>query len=292
MAKKQTEPKYIEILNTSKVDAVVGLDRTGQEVSVLALRDGITRKEAVCIFPVVVDQYEWSRAEQIKQAQEFRDRIEYIYSPENDSSHPMLSTWRIDDTTRLKATLALPFGKKVLETGCSSGTVTIEIAKLPQIIEIIGIDLRPDAIQMAKDLVAKLIKEGKLDNKDAGKIKFQVSSAEDLRCDSQFDNVCAFEILEHLVASDFHKALKNMANLLKNDGAFFMSVPNRYPDEFYTRANRMRWQAPDHKNYFSKESLAYLLKDYFEKVAFYSLDDRPDDRGVYLLVEARGKIKK
>jgi 2-polyprenyl-3-methyl-5-hydroxy-6-metoxy-1,4-benzoquinol methylase len=292
MKMKSVEVDYGEMLDISKADLIVGLDRWGNEIAALASKNGISRKKAVKIFPVVIDQYEWSRKEQIKHAQEFRDRIEYIYSPENDSSHPMLSTWRLDDTARLKATLALPFGKKVLETGCSSGTVTIEIAKLPQTIEVVGIDLRPDAIQTAKNLVAKLTKEGKLDSKDAGKIKFQVSSVEDLYCKSQFDNVCAFEILEHLVSSDFHKALKNMGNLLKDDGTFFMSVPNRYPDEFYVKTNRIRWQAPDHKNYFSKESLTYLLKDYFEKVIFYSLDNQPVDKGVYLLVEARGKIKK
>lgn len=281
---------YQEIIETTNADIVVGVDRTGNEVSVLASKNGVTRDTATNIFPVVVDEYEWTREEQIKRAQQFRDRIEYIYSPENDSTHPMLATWRLDDTARLKTTLALPFGAKVLETGCSSGTVTIEIAKLPQVSEVVGIDLRPDAIATADGLLNTLRTQGKISTSDAAKVRFEVSAIEDLKTtDGYYDSVCAFEVLEHLTISDFHNAMKNMLRLLSPAGTFFMSVPNRYPDQFYTDAKRSRWNAPDHKNYFSKESLEWLLTPYFGQVTFHSVDDRPVDKGVYLFAEGKGK---
>ena len=282
---------FSDMLKVFGVDMIVGLDRSGKEISLLAIKDGITPEKAQKIFPVVVDEYEWTREEQIRRAQEFRDRIEYIYSPENDVSHPMLSTWRLDDTARIKTTLAMPYGEKVLETGCSSGTVSIEIAKLSQVKEVVGNDLRSDAITTAKDLLAKLVDEGKISKEDSAKIHFEVVAVEDLKYPSEyFDTVCAYEILEHLVIADFHNALVSMSRLLKKDGRFFMSVPNRYPDAFYTESKRMRWPAPDHKNYFSKESLEYLLKKYFKTIIFHSVDGRPTDKGVYLFAEGRDKI--
>ena len=281
---------YKKILTDTGVDAVIGLDRHGEEKEVLALRDGQTREKAETLFPIVTETYEWSRDEQIEGAQKFRDRIEYIYAPENDVSHPMLPTWRLDDTARLETTLAMPYGEKVLETGCSSGTVSIEIAKLAAVKEVVGVDLRPDAIDMANDLVKKLVSEKKISGTDAAKIRFEVSAVEDLKYPADyFDTVCAYEILEHLIIEDFHKALTTMTKLLKKEGSFFMSVPNRYPDEFYIKAKRMRWPAPDHKNYFSKESLEWLLRPYFKEVVFHSVEKRPIDKGVYLFAEGRGK---
>ncbi len=285
-----TQIDYPNILDQSGADIVVGVDRHGNEISVLAQRQGVTRETAGRIFPLVIDEYEWSREEQVKRAQEFRDRIEYIYSPENDSTHPMLATWRLDDTARLKTTLALPFGKKVLETGCSSGTVAIEIAKLAGVKEVVGIDLRPDAISTANELLNTLCTQGKISAEDAAKVRFEVSAIEDLKsADGYYDSVCAFEVLEHLTVADFHKAMANMLRLLSPNGAFLMSVPNRYPDVFYTDAKRARWNAPDHKDYFSKESLEWLLKPYFKEVTFHPVDNRPVDKGVYLFAEGRGK---
>lgn len=287
---EMTPADYQNIIKTTNADVVVGVDRSGNEVSVLAAKKGVTREKAVNVFPVVIDEYEWTREEQIKRAQQFRDRIEYIYSPENDSTHPMLATWRLDDTARLKTTLALPFGKKVLETGCSSGTVAIEIAKLKTVQEVVGIDLRPDAIATANGLLATLRTQGNISAEDAGKVRFEVSAIEDLAsADGYYDSVCAFEVLEHLTLTDFHKAMANMLRLLSPSGAFLMSVPNRYPDAFYTEAKRARWNAPDHKDYFSKESLEWLLKPYFKEVTFHSVDNRPVDKGVYLFAEGRGK---
>ncbi len=287
---EMTQTEYQNIIDTTKADIVVGVDRVGNEVSVLATRKGVTRETAQNIFPVVIDEYEWSREEQIKRAQQFRDRIEYIYSPENDSSHPMLATWRLDDTARLKTTLALPFGEKVLETGCSSGTVAIEIAKLDEVKKVVGIDLRPDAIATANELLNTLRTQGKISAEDAGKVRFEVSAIEDLKSvDGYYDSVCAFEVLEHLTITDFHKAMANMLRLLSSEGAFLMSVPNRYPDAFYTDAKRARWNAPDHKDYFSKESLEWLFKPYFKQVTFHSVDNRPVGKGVYLFAEGRKK---
>lgn len=291
MAIRNTKTDYKEMLDVSGADAVVGLDRHGGEISVLAIRPGMSREHATRFFPVVMYQYAWSRDKQVKGAQEFRDRIEYIYSPENDSSHPMLATWRLDDTTRLETTLSLPFGKKVLEAGCSSGTVSIEIAKLPQVEEVVGVDIRQDAIAIAEELLKKLVPRREISSSEVSKIHFKVSAIEDLDYPAgYFDSVCAFEILEHLVINDFHQAMKNMLHLLHPTGTFFISVPNRYPDQFYITANRARWNAPDHKNYFSRESLTYLLRGYFKEIVFHTIDDQPTDKGVYLFAEGRGKI--
>lgn len=288
---QKTKNDYSQLLRSSEADIVVGLNRHGQEVSTLfKLKTKKNRDQNKRIFPVMVDNYSWSRVEQIKNAKIFRDRIEYLYYPEADNEHPMLATWRLDDTARLKAILNLPFGRRVLETGCSSGTVSIEIAKLPKVKKVMGIDLRPEAIVIANQLTAKLKKTGNLSVAAARKLTFKHSAAEDLNYSiSSFDSVCAFEVLEHLTPADFHKVLINLQKLLSRNGKFFVSVPNRYPSKFYVKAGRTRWGAPDHKNYFSKENLTYLLSQYFKSVTFYSVDNRPIGDGVYLLAEAEGK---
>jgi len=296
-----TKEMLKKIFQESGADVMVALDRKGNETSVLFGKREDTEDQS--FFPLMTEEYEWGREEQIQRAKQFRDRIEYLYHPEDDETHPMLSTWRLDDTERLKTTLMLPFGKKVLESGCSSGTVSIEIAKLPQVEKVVGVDIRDDAIDIAHRLVQERVEKGDLTGSDAEKLTFQVRAIEDLEYPVElFDSVCAFEVLEHLTPADFEKAVPALIRLMKPDGNFLVSLPNRYPDQTYMEnivlkdkdgndvsGWRARWNAPDHKNFFSKTSLEYYLKQYFHTIEFYSVEGRPVDRGVYLMCSCTGK---
>lgn len=284
MASTKVELK--KIFEDSGADVMIALNRAGDEGEILFGKKEDEKGQK--IFPIMTEEYEWGREDQIKGAKEFRDRIEYIYHPEDDDSHPMMSTWRLDDTARIDVTKKLPFGKKVLESGCSSGTVTIEIAKLDKVELAVGVDIRDDAIEIANNLVDGLANKGELKKDVVKKLEFVVGAMEDLTYpDESFDSVCSFEVLEHLTPEDFEKAVPNLIRLMKPDGNFFVSLPNRYPDDFYVKAGRTRWNAPDHKNFFSKTSLEYLLKKYFNNVIFYPIDGRATDKGVYLMCECR-----
>jgi SAM-dependent methyltransferase len=273
----------------SRSDIMMALDREGNEIGILFEKDGINSKQAKNIFPVMTDEYKWKKKDHIKKAKEFRDRIEYIYHPENDKEHPMLSKWRLDDEARLKATLDLPFGKKILESGCSSGTISIEISKDSNVKEIVGVDIRDDAIDIANNLKKDLENSGKLSKSDGSKLAFIISTIEDLDYQNDyFDTVCAFEIFEHLVPDDFEKAILSMIRMMNPNGNFLITVPNRYPDEFYINENRTRWNAPDHKNFFNVTNLEFMLKKYFKNIIFFSINDQPYDKGVHLIAEATG----
>jgi len=283
-----TKQELEKIFQRSGADVMIALDREGKESEVLFGVHDKTKEQI--IFPIMTEKYKWGREDQIKGAKEFRDRIEYIYHPEEDDQHPMLPIWRLDDVVRLETTRKLPFGKRVLETGCSSGTVTIEIAKLDGVEEVIGVDLRDDAIEIANDLVKKLMKKKELSQEAADKASFIVSAMEDLEYpDESFDSVCAFEVLEHLTPTDFENAVPQLVRLMKPSGNVLISLPNRYPDKFYVNEGRARWNAPDHKNFFSKISLEYYLKRYFNDLTFYQVDSRSWDKGVYLVCECKDK---
>jgi len=277
-----------EILDNAKADKIVALDKDGNEAKVL-----FENKDAVSnnnIFPIVVQDYEWSRNEQVERANKFRDRIEYIYYPENDKENPMLSVWRLDDTDRIKATVDLPFGEKILESGCSSGTMTLEISRLKNVKEVVGVDIREDAISRAGTLTKDLVKKSKLKKEDTDKVTFISSAIEDLdHKNESFDTVCAFEVLEHITPNDFDTAVSKLAKLMKGKGNFLMSVPNRYPDNFFVKEGRTRWNAPDHKNFFSKTSLEFLLGKYFNSVKFFPVGGESVGKGVYLICECKNK---
>ncbi|MDP7367443.1 MAG: class I SAM-dependent methyltransferase [Candidatus Pacebacteria bacterium] len=269
--------------NDSGSDIMIALDREGNEIRTLFKKDK-TDSKSKKIFPVMVDKYEWGRTEHIKKAKEFRDRIEYIYTPEGDKGNPQLAKWRLDDEARIKTTKTLPYGEKVLESGCSSGTVSIEIAKNSKVKEVVGVDIRDDAIDIANNL-----KKKELSELDANKLTFVVSAIEDLDYKSgYFDTVCAFEIFEHLVPDDFEKAILSMIRMMNKDGNFLIAIPNRYPDEFYINENRTRWNAPDHKNFFSVTSLEFILRKYFKNVRFFSINNQSYEKGVHLIAEATG----
>ena len=163
-----------EIFEKSNADAIMALDKDGEETSVLFKKNGDEVEKKY--FPIVMEHYKWSKEEQIAKAEKFRDRIEYLYHPEDDVDHPMLPIWRFDDTARLEATLKLPFGKKVLEAGCSSGTVSIEVAKLSIVQEVVGVDIRIDAINRAKLLVEELVSKGVLNDLEKNKLTFNEQS--------------------------------------------------------------------------------------------------------------------
>ncbi len=274
---------YQTLFQESEANTLITLNRDGSEQELVDELAALERKE----FPFVAEEYAWSREEQLARAEEFRDRIEYIYHPEGDAENHNLPRWRLDDTARLETTRTLPFGSRVLEAGCSSGTVSIEIAKVPSVRAVVGIDIRPSAILHAEALRAELLASGALSSADARKIIFRVKAIEELAVEELYDTVCAFEVLEHLTPNAFDGAVQQLVRLMKPEGNFLMSVPNRYPDQSYVAENRTRWNAPDHKNFFSKWSLETLLKQHFKEVRFFSVANRPVERGVYLCAEGR-----
>lgn len=188
-----------------------------------------------------------------------------------------------DDIKRVETILALPYGKKVLDVGCSDGTVTLKIAKGG--CTVTGIDIAASAIGEAEEQRKACLPE------IARKVNFQIGTVEGLPFpEGTFDTVCAFEFLEHVGRSQLHQAVSNLQRALKPQGNLLFSTPNRYPRESYTKEDRARWKYPSHLHFFSKLSLQHLLQQYFQTVRFVSMrENEPVEDSIYLIGEAKGK---
>ena len=107
--------------------------------------------------------------------------------------------------------------EKVLEVGCGRGFYLKALKEINPKINITGIDLNKEYLEVAKKYVDN--KEVKIIKGDVTNLKFDNNS---------FDGVIASEILEHI--KDDKKALKEIARVLKPNGILVISVPNKdYP---------------------------------------------------------------
>jgi ubiquinone/menaquinone biosynthesis C-methylase UbiE len=107
----------------------------------------------------------------------------------------------------------LKAGQKVLDLGCGTGTLTIQIKQfLPQI-ELIGLDGDPSVLQIAK---------GKAD--DAGvDITWEEGLAYNLPyATASFDRVISCLMIHHLTAPDKLKAFQEVYRILKPGGEFHL----------------------------------------------------------------------
>lgn len=240
-------------------------------------------------FPVVVDYYEWDINKQAKSAEKYKDQIRRVFYQNEIEGEvkPMIK----DDIRRLEVVQGFNYGAKVLEVGSSDGTVSIKIAQQPKVKEVLAIDIRQSAIVDGKKLLKDLVKRGELTEKIAGKISLKKYAIEDLPSSyGQFDSVCAYEIFEHLSPWDLMPVFKHLYKFIKPTGAFFISVPNRFPDAKYEKEGRSRWRWFDHRNFFSQLSLQIFLTSFFKDVKFYSLyQGEKAEKSLYLICECRGK---
>ncbi|RMD42273.1 hypothetical protein DV735_g2840, partial [Chaetothyriales sp. CBS 134920] len=111
-----------------------------------------------------------------------------------------------------KRLLAVP-GQRVLDVGCGTGKPAAQIAATYDV-HITGITISNHQIQVAKDAYSTNIKSGKLD--------FQFANAMELHFpDTSFDSAFAIESLVHM--NDKHKALTNIARVIRPGGRFVIA---------------------------------------------------------------------
>lgn len=103
-----------------------------------------------------------------------------------------------------------PKGSKVLEAGCGVGAQTITLAKNSPEAEFTSIDISPDSIKKARNLIEK----EKISN-----VHFQQANIFNLPFEEEsFDHVFVCFVLEHLQESV--KALTELRKVLKTGGSF------------------------------------------------------------------------
>lgn len=269
------------------------LDRMGQivpsNISIEAIAEH--RKD---LFPIVVEPYLWDAELQLESASIYKDQIMRVHYPE--MTRPEQTAMLDDDRRRIEVVSGFQYGSSVLEVGSSDGTVSLSIARRPEVEAVTAIDIRPDAAEDGKRLVADLLQKGVIDEVVAHKFSIETASVIEYKERHEgktFDVVCAYEIFEHVAPQDFLSGFSAAYQFLASQGVFYMSVPNRFPHPKYEEGGRARWKWFDHRNFFSKRSLEYFLSKFFENVRFTELYPGEEiEDGVYLIAECHNKLWK
>ncbi|MDQ1284079.1 MAG: hypothetical protein QG620_427 [Patescibacteria group bacterium] len=251
---------------------------------------GKKKYQSSSVLPVVIDYYLWDSEKQHDSAEKYKDQIKRVFYQEK--VEPKIKNMLQDDIQRLELAQKFSYGEKVLETGCSDGSVSIKIAQLPKVKRVVGIDIRPSAIKDGKLLIKDLVRKKEISSETAKKVFLLNYANENFPSRyGQFDSVCAYEIFEHLSPQDLLPIFQSTYKFLKKNGNFFVSVPNRFPDKKYDKLGRSRWKWFDHRNFFSQLSLEMFLKKFFKQVKFHSLypGEKIED-GIYLICECKGKL--
>jgi len=151
---------------------------------------------------------------------------------------------------RYKFALQFVKNKVVLDAGCGTGYGADYLSNVGK--EVIGIDISEAAIGYARTHFQK-------DN-----LKFEVTDLTSLTFqNSTFDIVCFFDVIEHI--EDYKKAIQEIYKVLKLDGLFIISTPNKkiFSDNQPSPPN------PHHVREFYLSDFQGILRSYFDEVKTY-----------------------
>lgn len=144
---------------------------------------------------------------------------------------------------------------KILDIGCGTGLLAIELAKNLTGVEIIGLDLSDVALEVARDNVQK--------SEVIERISFQKGDAEDIPfADNAFYLVISSNTL-HLIMNPI-KMFDEIHRVLKPEGKFFISDFRRSWIGIFSKHVRASYSPKEVKKFLSQSELRnWKVKDYF-----------------------------
>jgi ubiquinone/menaquinone biosynthesis C-methylase UbiE len=162
--------------------------------------------------------------------------------PHWDKREPSKLVNRLLDETDKKKVL------NILELGCGNGVDSIAFGEKGH--KVIGIDISPDAIKLAK-------KNNKQNN-----VTFEVGDAEKLKFkDNQFDLVYSMAVLH---SSDLKKSIAELSRVLKPSGKSLLFLYQKTEYE-YNDTTEENFKFKTIEGLFDKNGLKVLSKDKTEK---------------------------
>ena len=98
----------------------------------------------------------------------------------------------------------------VLEVGCGFGRITkLLLSNFPNITEYLAIDLSPDQIENAKELIRK---GTEMKGQDPT-VTFMVSDIQSFQIQKKYDLVIASEVLMHILASEIEEVIAKLVSM-------------------------------------------------------------------------------
>ncbi|NFB31227.1 methyltransferase domain-containing protein [Clostridium botulinum] len=148
---------------------------------------------------------------------------------------------------------------KVLEAPCGFGYGAAYFSKLCSKVE--ALDLAKDNIDFAKN--AYKFNNVNWVNSDVTKLPYK---------DSEFNVYVSYEVFEHLPLELTEKYLEEAKRVIKDNGKFIISTPNR--------ETRKNINNPFHIKEYNFEEFSNILEKYFGKVSYYSVVDFKVQKGM------------
>jgi len=137
--------------------------------------------------------------------------------------------------------------KFVLDFGCGHGYGTNYLAQVAK--KIIGVDLNSNYIRYAKKRY------------QSRNLQYSISNQKETNLQkSSFDLIVCYEVIEHV--ENIHQVLQTIKSLLKPDGIFIASTPNKKLS-FQNHGNPVN---PFHIKEYTKDEFQTLLLQYFNNV--------------------------
>lgn len=180
---------------------------------------------------------------------------------------------RMQNVARYEWVSQFASGCRVLEVGCGSGQGTRMVADAGAA-EVMGVDVSEASIAHARSNVA------------TDRLTFRTVAGKSLPLpDAAYDMVVSLETIEHVADDD--RFLEEIARVLRPDGRFFCSTPNRTVTNPGTRVTDRPFN-PNHVREYTRGELQALLWLYFGKVQL--LGQSPYGRNYVALLGFVGRI--
>lgn len=166
-----------------------------------------------------------------------------------------IDTWWIEGTDHFIS--LLPKGSTILDVGCGGGIKSKYISDKGY--KVLGIDFSEKMIEIAK--------------RHYPGIDFLVMDMYELnKIDNKYDAVFAQASLLHIKKSGAHEVLKNMYNLLNQNGLLYISVKSIREDGVEESIRKENDYGYEYERYFSYYSMDEL-KNYYNKLGLEILWD-------------------
>lgn len=140
---------------------------------------------------------------------------EYQYEALNNGN-PAQRQWHKNRHNLIKYLEFFKEDDTVLDAGCGSGNLVLEYA--PSVTSIVGIDNNKKCI----DFLNAKIREKRLKNASV----HHKNLLKKINLDKKFSKIILSEVIEHFSEKDVRIVLKNIKNVLEDDGEIIVTTPN------------------------------------------------------------------